>query len=221
MRTTTARSPERGSPIFANTFVRGAGAWYVAIDPASGDLAASCGVVVTEERGRFQLVDTALAFRRRGICSRLVVEAAQRSAHHGAKRLVIVADGRVSRPGVIRVARLRAGGARDRRVPVASRGDAVDRGGALHSAGALDTKTTCLRRPSKPDTPLRRPAASSQRRCHPAVVSGGGRPCVSAGCSGLDRASRRHQPNGGNGLTEAAILAGVPAPAVLMLFVAD
>jgi ribosomal protein S18 acetylase RimI-like enzyme len=37
-------------------------------------------------------VDTALAFRRRGICSRLVVEAAQRSAQRGAKRLVIVAD---------------------------------------------------------------------------------------------------------------------------------
>lgn len=69
------------------------GAWYVASDPASGDLAASCGVVVTEGRGRFQFVDTALAFRRRGICSRLVVEAAQRSAaHHRAKRFVIVAD---------------------------------------------------------------------------------------------------------------------------------
>lgn len=74
-------------------FRAGQGAWYVAIDPASGDLAASCGVVVIEGRGRFQFVDTALAFRRRGICSRLVVEAAQRSTtHHGAKRFVIVAD---------------------------------------------------------------------------------------------------------------------------------
>lgn len=74
-------------------FRAGHGGWYVAIDPASDEVAASCGVVVTEGRGRFQLVDTALAFRGRGICSRLVVEAAQRSAaHHGAERFVIVAD---------------------------------------------------------------------------------------------------------------------------------
>ena len=38
-------------------------------------------------------MDTALAYRRRGICSRLVVEAAQHSAaHHQAERFVIVAD---------------------------------------------------------------------------------------------------------------------------------
>jgi ribosomal protein S18 acetylase RimI-like enzyme len=38
-------------------------------------------------------VDTALAHRRRGICSRLVVEAAQRARDdYGAKRFVIVAD---------------------------------------------------------------------------------------------------------------------------------
>ena len=74
-------------------FRAGHGAWYVAIDPATGELAASCGVVVTGERGRFQAVDTALAFRRRGIGSRLVVDAAQHSAaHHGTKRFVIVAD---------------------------------------------------------------------------------------------------------------------------------
>ena len=74
-------------------FRAGRGAWYVAIDPATGGLAASCGVVVTEGRGRFQAVDTALTFRRRGIASRLVVDAAQHSAaHYGAKRFVIVAD---------------------------------------------------------------------------------------------------------------------------------
>jgi hypothetical protein len=33
-------------------------------------------------RGRFQAVDTAAAYRRRGICSRLLVEAARRSAEH-------------------------------------------------------------------------------------------------------------------------------------------
>jgi ribosomal protein S18 acetylase RimI-like enzyme len=74
-------------------FLLGRGAWYVALDPASGEIAASCGIVVTGGRGRFQVVDTALAFRRRGICSRLVVEAAHHSAQaHGAERFVIVAD---------------------------------------------------------------------------------------------------------------------------------
>jgi ribosomal protein S18 acetylase RimI-like enzyme len=48
---------------------------------------------VTGGRGRFQVVDTALAYRRRGICSRLVVEAARRSTdRHGAERFVIAAD---------------------------------------------------------------------------------------------------------------------------------
>jgi len=74
-------------------FRAGCGAWYIAIDPAGGELAASCGIVVTGGRGRFQAVDTALAFRRRGICSRLVVEAARHSAEaHAAERFVIVAD---------------------------------------------------------------------------------------------------------------------------------
>lgn len=53
----------------------------------------SCGIVVTGERGRFQVVDTAAEHRRRGICSRLVVEAAgHATAVHGAKRFVIVAE---------------------------------------------------------------------------------------------------------------------------------
>ena len=78
---------------FREHFRAGHGDWYVAIDPSDDEVAASCGVVVTEGRGRFQLVDTALAYRRRGICSRLVVEAAHRSAaQHGADRFVIVAD---------------------------------------------------------------------------------------------------------------------------------
>jgi GNAT superfamily N-acetyltransferase len=71
----------------------GRGAWYVAIVPTTGDLVASCGIVVTAGRGRFQLVDTALPHRRRGISSRLVVEAARRaSIEHGATRFVIEAD---------------------------------------------------------------------------------------------------------------------------------
>ncbi|HEY3182299.1 MAG TPA: GNAT family N-acetyltransferase [Gaiellaceae bacterium] len=74
-------------------FRAGRGAWYVAVDPASSDIAASCGVVVTGGRGRFQAVDTALAYRRRGIASRLVAEAAHRAVeNHAAERFVIVAD---------------------------------------------------------------------------------------------------------------------------------
>jgi ribosomal protein S18 acetylase RimI-like enzyme len=74
-------------------FRAGRGAWYVAIDPATDAVAASCGVVVTEGRGRFQSVGTAPEQRRRGICSRLVVEAARHATRlHGADRFVIVAD---------------------------------------------------------------------------------------------------------------------------------
>jgi ribosomal protein S18 acetylase RimI-like enzyme len=71
-------------------FLDGRGAWYVALgSDHGGEVLGSCGVVLTGARGRFQAVDTAQAHRRRGICSRLVVEAAQIS---GAQRLVICAD---------------------------------------------------------------------------------------------------------------------------------
>lgn len=74
-------------------FEAGRGAWYVALDPSSGEVAASCGIVVTAGRGRFQVVDTVLAYRRQGICSRLLVEAARHSVDaHGAERFVIAAD---------------------------------------------------------------------------------------------------------------------------------
>jgi ribosomal protein S18 acetylase RimI-like enzyme len=73
-------------------FREGRGAWYVAL-AGEDTVAGSCGVVVTGERGRFHAVDTAAAHRRKGICSRLVVEAAHRSAkNHGAARLVIAAE---------------------------------------------------------------------------------------------------------------------------------
>jgi ribosomal protein S18 acetylase RimI-like enzyme len=73
--------------------VTGRGAWYVALAPAGGRVVASCGVIVTGTRGRFQLVDTAAADRRRGISSRLVVEAAHHAfGHHRARQLVIAAD---------------------------------------------------------------------------------------------------------------------------------
>jgi len=74
-------------------FRAGRGAWFVANDPVSNDVVASCGVVFTGGRGRFQAVETALEHRRRGICSRLVVEAARRAAEaYGAERFVIVAE---------------------------------------------------------------------------------------------------------------------------------
>jgi ribosomal protein S18 acetylase RimI-like enzyme len=74
-------------------FRAGSGAWYVALDPPTGAVVGSCGIVVTYGRGRFQSVDTATAHRRKGICSRLVVEAASRSERDfGTERFVIVAD---------------------------------------------------------------------------------------------------------------------------------
>jgi ribosomal protein S18 acetylase RimI-like enzyme len=74
-------------------FRAGRGDWYVAVDPEAGALAGSCGIVVTERRGRFQMVVTAAEHRRRGVCSRLVVEASRRAAaEHVAERFVIVAD---------------------------------------------------------------------------------------------------------------------------------
>jgi ribosomal protein S18 acetylase RimI-like enzyme len=73
-------------------FVAGRGAWYVALTPA-GEVASACGIVATGDRGRFQAVDTVESYRRRGICSRLVVEAgAHAAAEHALRQLVIVAD---------------------------------------------------------------------------------------------------------------------------------
>jgi ribosomal protein S18 acetylase RimI-like enzyme len=73
-------------------FVAGRGAWWVAESPR-GEVAGSLGIVVTGPRARFQTVDTAAAHRRRGVCSRLVVEAAQRTADaHPVEHFVICAD---------------------------------------------------------------------------------------------------------------------------------
>jgi ribosomal protein S18 acetylase RimI-like enzyme len=57
-------------------FCAGRGAWFVA--EADGEVVGSLGVVVTEGRARYQAVDVRGSHRRRGIASRLVVEAAQR-----------------------------------------------------------------------------------------------------------------------------------------------
>jgi hypothetical protein len=73
-------------------FLAGHGAWYVALD-AGDQVLASCGIVVKDGRGRYQSVDTALAHRRRGLCSRLVVDAGHDAgARHGVNQLVIAAD---------------------------------------------------------------------------------------------------------------------------------
>jgi ribosomal protein S18 acetylase RimI-like enzyme len=74
-------------------FRSGRGGWYVALEPESDDVVGSCGIVVTSGRARYQNVETAAAHRRRGICSRLVVEAAHHAARHWrAEQFVIAAD---------------------------------------------------------------------------------------------------------------------------------
>jgi ribosomal protein S18 acetylase RimI-like enzyme len=74
-------------------FRAGRGTWYVALLPGTTDVVGSCGIVVTAGRGRYQAVDTALAHRRRGICSCLVVDASRLSTEaFGTERFVIVAD---------------------------------------------------------------------------------------------------------------------------------
>jgi GNAT superfamily N-acetyltransferase len=73
-------------------FREGDGGWFVAVSP-EGELVASCGIVVTEGRARFQAVDTALEHRRQGIASRLVHDAGRCAIDRfGARQLVIAAD---------------------------------------------------------------------------------------------------------------------------------
>ena len=74
-------------------FCAGQGAWFIAEDAASGVAVASCGVIVTDGRARFQSVDVVEAARRRGVASRLVYEAGRAAVEQfGARQLVIVAD---------------------------------------------------------------------------------------------------------------------------------
>jgi GNAT superfamily N-acetyltransferase len=69
----------------------GRGDWFVAVE--DGRVVASLGVVVTDGRARYQSVDTRSSHRRRGIASRLVFEAAQRTAAKFAvQSMVIAAD---------------------------------------------------------------------------------------------------------------------------------
>ncbi len=73
-------------------FRAGDGAWLVARTPA-GELAASCGLVVTNGRCRFQAVDTFEPHRRQGIATRLVHDAGRLAIDRfDADHLVIGAD---------------------------------------------------------------------------------------------------------------------------------
>ena len=72
-------------------FRSGRGAWYVAL--LDGVVAGSLGIVVTDTRARYQAVDTAEQFRRRGIARRLVHEAARDArSKHAIDHFVIAAD---------------------------------------------------------------------------------------------------------------------------------
>jgi GNAT superfamily N-acetyltransferase len=93
------RADEEAERVFTSTrqaelremFCAGAGAWYVALD--GDDVVASMGIVVTAGRGRYQAVDTAQSHRRRGICTRLLVDAARHAVStYAATQLVIAAD---------------------------------------------------------------------------------------------------------------------------------
>jgi ribosomal protein S18 acetylase RimI-like enzyme len=69
-----------------------AGGWYVA-ELDDGTVVASCGIVVTEGRGRFQSVDARVDHRRQGHATRLVEQVGRDAIErHGAGQLVIVAE---------------------------------------------------------------------------------------------------------------------------------
>jgi GNAT superfamily N-acetyltransferase len=87
----------RGHVARSRRFVeQGRGAWLGAF--AGNDLAADMGIFVDDGVARFQSVETAPAYRRRGICGTLVHHTAQLArAELGADQLVIVGvDGHVA-----------------------------------------------------------------------------------------------------------------------------
>jgi ribosomal protein S18 acetylase RimI-like enzyme len=73
------------------TFRQGRGSWYLAL--LDGAVAGSLGIVVTDTRARFQVVDTLPEFRRRGVARRLVFDAARDAcSKHPIDHFVISAD---------------------------------------------------------------------------------------------------------------------------------
>ncbi len=74
-------------------FSAGMGSWYVALGTDRREVLGCCGIVTSGSRGRFQSVDTRSDWRRRGVCSRLLVEACRHSRRqHSTDCFVIVAD---------------------------------------------------------------------------------------------------------------------------------
>jgi ribosomal protein S18 acetylase RimI-like enzyme len=91
--------PERRSFVYRRLgelrglFSAGMGSWYVALDADGGEVVGCCGIVARGPLGRFQSVDTRADWRRRGVCSRLLVEACRHSErHYAVERFVIAAD---------------------------------------------------------------------------------------------------------------------------------
>lgn len=82
---------ERRQRELREIFSQGRGSWYVA--RLNGVVVGSLGIVVTEMRARYQAVDTAKEFRRRGIARRLVHDAARDAcSRHEIDHFVIAAD---------------------------------------------------------------------------------------------------------------------------------
>ncbi|HWO24073.1 MAG TPA: GNAT family N-acetyltransferase [Kofleriaceae bacterium] len=80
---------ERQMARYRRFVAEGRGAWFGAF--AEGQLAADLGVFVEDGLARYQAVETAAAFRRRGICGTLVHHAGCAAiAELGARRLVMV-----------------------------------------------------------------------------------------------------------------------------------
>lgn len=72
-------------------FLECGGGWYVATEPSAGKVVAACGLIRAGERLSIQDVDTLASYRRRGICSRLLVEAVHElAAREGAPSYVLI-----------------------------------------------------------------------------------------------------------------------------------
>ncbi len=167
-------------------FGAGRGAWYVALGGSGEEVWGSCGVVVSDGRGRFQAVDTLASHRREGVCSRLVVEAARRS---GAAQLVICADPTTTPSGSTnRWASARGSG---RRGSLGSRrriASGPPRQGLPAAAGGSLA--------GRPGGPPRRAAARAHVR---GIIRSG-----SGGRSGCRSPSARHSPAGrGRGISRS------------------
>lgn len=67
------------------------GGWYVALDPATQAVLAGCGLILAGGRASIHDVDTIPSQRRKGICSRLLVEAVAHLAGERAPAHVVIA----------------------------------------------------------------------------------------------------------------------------------